>query len=93
MSIEIKDKFKDINGLLSEPNHKLRGKYFRFCAQCGYQMRAEAKILEDHCKSQHGDQHHGFLKFGKMPPNPVYTNFEEYLRGDADNLILDPSCH
>ena len=30
---------------------------------------------------------------GNMPPNPVYSNFKEYLNGDAETLVKDPNVH
>ena len=56
-------------------------------------MHAEGRKLDDHCRVHHEKCNNGFLMHGNMPPNPVYSNFEEYLNGNAETLVKDPNVH
>ena len=53
-------------------------------------MIGEEWRLKNHCKVYHEEENEGFLKFEKMPPKPIYKNFQEYLEGSAENLVFDP---
>ena len=52
-------------------------------------MHGEARRIKDHCRVHHEDKNDGFLKFNKLPPNPVYDNFKAYFEGHADRLVLN----
>ena len=67
-----------------------RGKYYKFCAECGLQITGEAKRLENHCRVHHEGSNKGFLKFDELPPSSIYKNFTKYLMGHADQLVPDP---
>ena len=53
-------------------------------------MKGEGARLNKHCKLYHEDEDKGFLKYGEIPPKPIYLNFDEYLKGSAESLVFDP---
>ena len=66
-----------------------RGKYYKFCAECGLKMIGEAQRLANHCRGYHAGENNGFLKFDEFPPFPIYPDFKKYLMGHTYTLVAD----
>ena len=76
MQIKYKSTIIIVKGTLAELLLGSKGKYYRFCATCGHQMIGEGGRLKKHCKVYHEDENNGFLKYGEIPPKPIYLNFD-----------------
>ena len=79
----------NVKGTMAEPFLGHQGKYHKFCALCGYQMIGEGGRLKKHCNIYHDGENNGFLKYGEIPPKPIYINFDKYLEGSAEHLVFD----
>ena len=52
-------------------------------------MIGDAIKLKKHCNVYHYENK-GFLKYGESPQEPIYCNFNSYLKGSAETLVFDP---
>ena len=80
----------NVKGDYGTPIIGLNRKYNKYCGHCGYQVLAEKRKLDQHCRNQHRDINIGFLKYDQNPVECIYSNFNQFLEGKTEELFLKP---
>ena len=81
---------KSIRGYYAVAIPELTRKYFKFCKYCGCKGIAEKRKIDVHCKTQHPNHNDGFLLYGGMPEDCIYSNFKEFMEGIDQDLTAKP---